>query len=158
MSTEAEFQASLDMGTAAEEIVYSYLIRNHSLVQDMRKQVHEDYKGPRLVGTEGEYVLPDFGVTNKDPRKGNFLIDVKAKTRTYPVKGKECFTVDRKYEQYKAVREILRYDFLMMAFLFENRMYFYHESECCGTHQFRPNQFGDGFVYLFPYEGKKPTY
>ena len=158
MTKDSRFAETLAMGTAAEDIVYSYLEANNSFVQDMRKQKHEDGRGPRLRGTEGELVLPDFGVTNKDPRKGNFLVDVKSKTSVYKVKGKKCFTVDRKFEQYKRVREILRYDFLMLAFLYEDRMYFYRDTECSGTHQYRPNAFGDGFVYLFPFEGKTPTY
>lgn len=158
MSSEVEFQEALRLGTIAEEIVYGYLKANHSLVQDMRKQTHEDNKGPRLIGTEGELVLPDFGVTNKNPNKGNFLIDVKYKSSLYTVKDKKCFTVDRKYEQYKRVREILRYDFLMMAFMFEDRLYFYKEEDCIGTHQFRPNKFGDGFVYLFQFDELKKVY
>lgn len=158
MSTDEEFQEALELGFKAEEIVYAFLKGHNSLVQDMRKQTHEDNKGPRLIGTDGELVLPDFGVSNKDPAKGHYLIDAKYKNSVYTIRSVRYFTVDRKYEQYKRVREILRYDFLKMAFVFEDRMYIYHENECSGTHQFRPNKYGDGFVYLFPYDGKKFTY
>lgn len=158
MSSEADFQATLALGIVAEDIVYSYLIKNHSYVQDMRKQTHEDNRGPRLIGTEGELILPDFGVRNKNVEKGDFLIDVKFKNSVYSVKGKKCFTVDRKFEQYKRVTQILRYDFLMMAFLFENKLYFYKETDCIGTHQFQSNAYGDGFVYLFEFDPSKHTY
>lgn len=158
MSTDEQFQAALELGIKAEEIVYDYLKDNNSFVQDMRNQTHEDKRGPRLIGTDGELVLPDFGVSNKDPSKGHYLMDAKYKSSTYKVGGTRYFTVDRKYEQYKRVKDVLRYDFLKMAFLFEDRMYIYHENECAGTHQFRPNSYGDGFVYLFSYDGKKFTY
>lgn len=158
MSTEEEFQSSLALGLAAEEIVYGYLKSNNSYVQDMRKQTHEDNRGPRLSGTEGELVLPDFGVTNKDPKKGNFLIDAKFKNSVYTINGVKCFTVDRKYEQYKRVVQVLRYEYLVMAFVFDDRMYFYRDTECSGNHRYTPNQYGDGLVYLFPFDGKKPTY
>lgn len=158
MSSDAKFQESLILGTDAEDIVYSYLKANNSFVNDMRKQKHEDNRGPRLIGTEGELVLPDFGVINKNPNKGSYLLDVKFKTSVYTINGKEYFTVDRKFEQYKRTVELLRMDFLMMVFVFKNRLYFYKESEVSGTHQFTPNAFGDGFVYLFEFGDKKPTY
>ena len=158
MSNDEAFQEALRLGIIAEEIVYEYLKNNNSFVQDMRKQTHEDNRGPRLIGTDGELVLPDFGVSNKDPSKGHYLIDAKYKSSVYTIKGVKYFTVDRKYEQYKRVKDVLRYDFLKMAFLFEDRMYIYHENECTGTHQFKPNSYGDGLVYLFQFNGKKPTY
>lgn len=158
MSSDDKFQETLAMGVEAEDIVYSYLIRTNSYVQDMRHQKHEEGRGPRLVGTEGELVLPDFAVRNKNPDKGNFLLDVKAKSSIYTIKGKDYFTVDRKYEQYRTAREVLEYGHLKMVFLFEDRMYFYHENDCNLTHQFRPNKFGDGFVYLFEHDVKKITY
>jgi hypothetical protein len=158
MSSEDRFQETLAMGIAAEDIVYNYLKVNNSLVQDMRKQTHEDNRGPRLIGTEGEIVLPDFAVYNKNPNKGNFVLDVKAKSSVYTINKKKYFTVDRKYEQYKQVRDIMKFDFLMMVFLFEDRMYFYRENETTETYQYSPNAYGDGFVYLFPFGSKKPTY
>lgn len=88
MKSEDKFQELLKLGTEAEEIVYSYLIRNNTYVQDMRKQTHEDFKGPRLIGTEGELVLPDFSTYNKDPKKSNCAIDVKYKNSIYPIKGR----------------------------------------------------------------------
>lgn len=158
MSSEVDFQASLALGVAAEEVLYAYLKKHHSYVQDMRKQTHEDNRGPRLSGTEGELVLPDFAVYNKNEDKGNFAIDVKFKNSVYTVAGKQYFTVDRKYEQYKRVVQIMKLDFLMMVFMFENKMYFYKDTDVASTHQFPPNGYGDGFVYLFQYNDKKPTY
>jgi hypothetical protein len=157
MSSEAEFQAALVLGNAAEEIVYSYLKTHNSYVQDLRKQSHEDKKGPRLSGTEGELVLPDFAVYNKDPRKGNFAIDVKYKKSIYPAKGKKCFTVDSKYEDYKRVTSILKLDFLMIAFVHQNKMYFYKDTDCFDTTTFA-NQYGSGNVYLFEFDSKKHIY
>lgn len=158
MLSEVDFQASLELGLKAEEIVYAFLKENNSYVQDMRKQTHEDNRGPRLSGTEGELVLPDFAVYNKNTAKGNFVLDVKFKNSVYTIRGKKYFTVDRKYEQYKRVKDIMGLQFLAMAFLFEDKIYLYHESECALTHQFSANAYGDGFVYLFPFDGKKPTY
>ena len=94
------FQEKLAIGTAGEDIVYPWLKANNSLVQDMRYQKHEKGSGPRLEGTEGYFVLPDFAVWNKNPNKGNFLVDVKVKDSIYPVNGKMCFTVDKKFEDY----------------------------------------------------------
>ena len=67
------FQEKLEMGTAGEDIVYPWLKQNNSLVQDMRYQKHEKGTGPRLEGTDGNVVLPDFGVWNKSPKKRQFF-------------------------------------------------------------------------------------
>ena len=157
MATEAEFQAALTLGEIAEEAVLVYLEANNSLVQDMRKQAHPDNKGPRLKGTEGEVVLPDFAVYNKNPNKGKFAVDAKYKTSLYPVKGKKCFTVDDKFEDYKRATEILGLEYLMIAFMHKNKLYFYKDSECCGTTTF-DNQHGTGLVYLFEFDETKHTY
>lgn len=151
-----DFKESLAMGVNAEDIVYHFLIERHRLVQDIRKQTHEDSRGPRLRGTEGEVVLPDFAVY--DGSKGKFILDVKGKNSVYRINGVNCFTVDRKYEQYLKIKDVMGVDYLVMVFVFEDRMYFYRDNECCGTYQFTPNQYGDGLVYLFPFDGKKPTY
>jgi len=152
------FQEKLQMGTSAEDIVYSFLIRENSFVQDLRQQKHGEHAGPRLKGTEGELVLPDFAVYNKNPNKGKFAIDAKYKNSIYTVKGKDCFTVDDKYEDYKLATQVLGLDFLMIAFLYKDKLYFYKESDCIGTHQFKPNKFGNGLVYLFEFDANKHTY
>jgi len=158
MSSEAEFQAALTLGEIAEEAVLAYLKLNNSFVQDMRKQAHPDNKGPRLTGTEGELVLPDFAVYNKNPNKGKFAIDAKYKNSIYTVKGKDCFTVDDKYEDYKLATQVLGLDFLMMAFLYKDKLYFYRDTDCIGTTQFRPNGYGNGKAYLFEFDTRKHTY
>lgn len=157
MSSEAEFQESLAIGTEAEDRVYEYLIDHNSYVQDLRKQVHPDNRGPRLKGTEGTLVLPDFIVYNKDPKKGNYAIDVKWKKSIYPAKGTKCFTVDSKYEDYKRVVQIQKLDFLMLVFVHDSKMYFYKDSDCIGTTVF-DNQYGSGKVYLFEFDPTKHTY
>ncbi len=157
MSSEANFQATLAIGTAAEDSVYSYLIANNSYVQDQRKQTHEDGGGPRLKGTEGELVLPDFVCYNKNPDKGNYAVDVKWKKSIYPANGKQCFTVDKKYEDYKRIVQIHKLDFLMMVFVFENKMYFYKDTDCIGSTWF-DNQYGSGNVYLFEFDPTKQRY
>lgn len=158
MSSDEKFRASLVLGEIAEEAVLAYLLNNNSLVQDMRKQAHEDNKGPRLRGTEGEIVLPDFSAYNKNPAKGKFAIDAKYKNSVYTVNGVKCFTVDDKYEDYKLATQILGLDFLMMAFMFEDRLYFYKDVECIGVTQFSPNGYGNGKAYLFEYNKSKIRY
>jgi hypothetical protein len=155
--SSGNFEESLALGTAAEEIVYEYLKNNNSYVQDMRKQTHEDNRGPRLSGTEGELVLPDFAVYNKKEEKGNFAVDAKYKNSVYTINGKKCFTVDRKFEDYKRIVQIQKLNFLIIAFVFENKMYFYKDSDCCGTHVFS-NQYSSGNVYLFEFDKSKHTY
>jgi hypothetical protein len=91
------------------------------------------------------------------PSKGNFAVDVKVKTSVYPVNGKRCFTVDNKYEQYKRVVQVKKLDFLAIIFIYEGRLYFYKDSDCCGVTQFR-NQHGSGNVYLFELDKGKIRY
>jgi hypothetical protein len=157
MSNDAIFKENLAIGTAGEDIVYDYLVANNSFVHDHRKENHDDRKGPRLKGTEGELVLPDFSVRNKSERKGSFSVDSKVKTSVYTVKGKKCFTVDNKFEQYKLATQILKLDYLMMVFLHDGRMYFYKEDEYFDTTTFA-NQYSTGLVYLFEYDEKKIRY
>lgn len=157
MLSEAEFQEALSLGTTAEDLVYEYLINHNSYVQDLRKQVHPDNRGPRLKGTEGTLILPDFVAYNKNQQKGNFAIEVKWKKSIYPALGKKCFTVDSKFEDYKRVVQIQKLDFLMMAFVYENKMYFYKDIDCIGTTVF-DNQYGFGKVYLFEFDPSKHTY
>lgn len=154
MATEEEFRESVAIGTAAEDIVYDYLIKNNGQVQDLRKQKHDSFTGPRLRGTEGSTVLPDFFVHNKSPEKGNFALDVKFKSSVYTINGKKCFTVDNKYEDYLRVVQIYRLDHLKIVFMYEGRMHFYTNADCFDKTMF-PNQYGSGWVYLFEYDKRR---
>jgi hypothetical protein len=154
MTSDKEFQAKLAIGTEGEDKVYEWLKRNNSLVEDSRYQNHDKGHGPRLEGREGIVVLPDFVVYNKYPEKGNFAVDVKVKTSTYPVKGKQCFTVDKKYEDYKRSVEIKKLDFLAIIIIYEGDLYFYKDSDCCGTTVYN-NQHSKGTVYLFELDESK---
>lgn len=157
MSTDEEFQKNLELGEKAEDIVYDYLIRNHSSVLDLRKQKRDEGRGPRLLGTEGSFALPDFAVYNKNPTKGAFALDVKYKSSLYKFKGTDCFTVDSKFEKYKTVKQIMRLDNLYLVFFYNDRMHFYAESECIGR-DFKSNDYGHGFVYYFEYDQSKVRY
>jgi len=152
MSSEKKFEENLQMGISAEDIAYSYLIQNNSLVQDLRQQRHGEFSGPKLVGTEGSVRLPDFIVYNKSSRKGNFAVDVKAKTSIYPALGKKCFTVDDKFEDYKRSTQVMKLDFLILIFYYNGRMYFYRDSDCIGTTKFDNTSYGTGPVYCFEYD------
>ena len=157
MSSDEEFQEQLKFGEEAEDIVYDYLIRNNSSVVDLRKQKRDEGGGPKLVGTEGNLVLPDFGVFNKNPKKGTFTVDVKRKRSLYNYAGAKCFTVDSKFEQYRKATQIMRYDFLSLMFFFEDRMYFYKETDCTGK-EFKSNEYGSGYVYYFKFDETKIRY
>ena len=151
------FQEKLAIGTAGEDIVYPWLKERNSLVQDMRYQKHEKGSGPRLEGTEGYIVLPDFAVWNKSPNKGNFLVDVKVKKDIYPVKGKMCFTVDNKFEDYKKCAAIMKMDHLKIIFIYEGKFYVYKDSEVTCTTVYN-NQYSKGTVYCFEHNIKKIEY
>lgn len=157
MSSDEIFHQNLKEGEAGEDIVYNWLVRNNSFVEDLRNHKRGENRGPRLIGTEGSLVLPDFVVYNKNPNKGNYAIDVKVKSSVYTVNGKKCFTVDNKYEQYKRAVQIKKLDFLAIIFIFEERLYFYRDTDCIGTTQFR-NQYGSGNVYLFELDKSKVRY
>ncbi len=154
---EENFIEKLAMGIAGEDIVYPWLKERNSLVQDMRYQKHEKGSGPRLEGTEGKIVLPDFAVWNKSPNKGDFLVDVKVKSSIYPVNGKRCFTVDSKYEDYKKCVHIMQMDFLSMIFIHEDKMYMYKDSDLTCITIFN-NQYGAGKIYCFEYNKNKVVY
>ena len=146
------------MGIDAENIVYTYLVAHNSYVEDLRQQKHGEFAGPRLHGTEGKVVLPDFAVYNKNPGKGTYLVDVKSKNSIYPINNMKCFTVDDKYEQYKKATEIKRMDYLAIIFFYEDRMYMYKDSDCKGMHQYSPSQYGNGRVYYFEFDKLKIIY
>lgn len=151
------FESKLAAGIAGEDIVYNYLIANNSLVEDLRKQVHEEYSGPCLRGTEGKIVLPDFAVYNKNPAKGSFTVDSKVKTSVYTLKGKKCFTVDNKFEQYRRATEIKKLDYLKIIFIYNGKMYSYRDNEYFDTIIFN-NEHSTGLVYLFEFNEKKWVY
>ena len=153
-----QFREKLDMGIDAENRVYDYLKANNSYVEDLRQQKHGEFSGPKLCGTEGTVILPDFAVYNKRPDKGTFAVDVKSKNSIYPINGKMCFTVDDKYEDYKKVTQIKRLDYLAIIFVYEDRMYMYKESDCLGMHQYVPNGYGNGRVYYFEFDKTKMVY
>lgn len=157
MSSNEEFQKQLKFGEEAEDIVYEYLVNNHSGVVDLRKQKRDEGRGPRMIGTEGSFVLPDFGVYNKSERKGTFSVDVKRKNSLYPFKGKKCFTVDSKFEQYKISSQIMRFDYLAIIFFYKDRMYLYKENDHIGF-EYKENDFGAGNVYYFPFDESKQIY
>ena len=151
-SEKTQFEEKLQMGISAEDIAYSYLIQNNSLVQDLRQQKHGEFTGPQLVGTEGSVKLPDFVVYNKSERKGNFAVDVKAKTSVYPVNGKMCFTVDSKFEDYKKTVQIMKLDFLLLIFYYNGRMHFYKDSDLADVTTFLNTTYGSGPIYCFEYD------
>lgn len=157
MSSDKEFIENLKIGEAGEDVVYDWLVKNNSYVEDLRSHKRVENKGPRLVGTEGSLVLPDFVVYNKNPNKGCFAVDVKVKNSVYTISRKKCFTVDNKYEQYKTAVQVKKLDFLAIIFIYENRMYFYKDSDCCGITRFK-NQFSTGNVYLFELDKLKVRY
>ena len=157
MSSDDVFQENLKIGIAGEDIVYDYLIRTNRLVEDTRSQVHGQGRGPRMVGTEGVIIQPDFCVYNPDTRRGRFAVDVKVKTSLYPFQGKKCFTVDNKYEDYKRIVEIKMLDYLALVFMYNGKMFFYRDSDCIGF-QFLSNDYGHGNVYYFEYDETKIKY
>lgn len=157
MSLDGEFNKQLAIGEAGEDIVYDYLVSHNSYVEDLRKQKRNVGGGPRLRGTEGSIVSPDFAVYNKNPAKGSYAVDAKVKTSIYPVSGKMCFTVDDKIAQYRIATQIKKLDYLAIIFIYNQRMYFYKDTDCCGRTTFS-NQFGSGFVYCFEFDAKKIIY
>lgn len=151
------FNENLAMGANGEDAVYPWLKSNNSLVQDMRYQMHEKGSGPRLEGTEGQIILPDFAVWNKNEVKGNFAVDVKVKTSIYPVNGRKCFTVDKKYEDYRKCVQVMKLDFLMMLFIYEGRFFVYKDSDLFSITAYN-NSYSSGKVYCFEYDISKIKY
>jgi len=155
---DKKFEENLAMGIAGEDTAYEYLIRNYGLVEDTRSQVHGTGAGPRMIGTEGKIIQPDFCVYNKPGSpKGRFAVDVKVKSDQYTFEGKKCFTVDKKIEDYKRIVQIKHLDYLMIIFIYAGRMYFYQDSDCIGK-KFMSNDYGHGFVYFFEADEKKIRY
>ncbi len=143
--TDEEFQENLRLGTAAEDKVYSYLRMNYSFVQDMRYQKHEKGTGPRLEGTTGSLILPDFAYY--DRYKGKGLLDVKYKASKF-------FTVDDyKYRDYLECAGIMNLVNLLLVFVYEDEMYFYNSSEATGPRTFN-NSYGKA-AYIFEFDKSK---
>lgn len=158
MSSQEEFEENLAIGIAGENTVYEYLIKNFGLVEDTRSQTHGEGAGPRMIGTEGKIIQPDFCVYNKPGSpKGRFAVDVKVKNSLYPFKGKKCFTVDKKFEDYKRIVQIKQLDYLAIVFLYNGKMYFYRDSDCIG-YKFMSNEFGHGNVYYFEFDNSRVRY
>ena len=158
LSSDEKFQESLAIGVAGEDAVFEYLIKNFGLVEDTRSQIHGEGYGPRMVGTEGKVIQPDFCVYNKPGSpKGRFAVDVKVKSSLYPFKGKKCFTVDKKFEDYKRIVQIKQLDYLMIIFVYGSKMYFYQDKDCIG-HKFMSNEYGHGNVYYFEFDETKVRY
>jgi len=152
----ARFQKNLEKGIAAEDIVHGYLKMNNRWVQDCRAQKHDKKSGPKLEGTEGTLVLPDFICYNKKPKE-SYAVDVKAKSAIYPIDGKNYFTVDNKFEQYKRVVELFGLDWLKIIFYYEGRMYLYRCDEYSLTKEFN-NRYSIGKCYLFEFDRSKMIY
>lgn len=153
MASDEEFLEALARGTEAEDKVYTYLRMNYSFVQDMRYQTHEKGSGPRLEGTSGSVILPDFQVI--DRFKGRFLVDVKAKTRTYTLGNDKCFTVDDyKLEDYERCVKYLLSDKLVIIFVYDNKMYFYDSTDKLPQSIMFDNDYGKK-AYLFKVDESK---
>jgi len=155
MSSDLEFKESLAKGIQGENLVYDWLIANFGLVEDSRSHSHGEGAGPRLVGTEGKVISPDFCVYNKPGSpKGRFAVDVKVKSSIYWYNGKQCFTVDKKFEDYKKIVQIKNLDYLMIVFLYNGKMYIYKDTDCIGS-EFKSNDYGHGRVYYFEHDESK---
>lgn len=146
------FAETLARGTAGEDRAYTWLRMNYSFVQDMRYQKHEKGSGPRLEGTSGNVILPDFSVV--DPYKGSWAIDVKTKSSIYAVNGVECFTVDDyKFRDYVRYAELYRHDGLLLLFIYKDEFYLYNSKDTIGVTSFN-NGYGRN-AYLFKHDRTK---
>lgn len=150
---DKDFEKSLAVGTAAEDLVYDWLKTNYAFVQDARYQTRDKKgKGPRLEGLGGSVILPDFIVY--DAFKGKLAMDVKYKSSVYPINGKKYFTVDDyKFKDYLRCVQLMNLDDIVFLFVFEGRFYLYKSSEHQGTHRF-DNTYGK-CAYLFEYDKSK---
>lgn len=152
MSTSEAFSKSLELGKAGEDLVYAHLRERNHYVDDNRRQRYEDGGGPRLLGTKGKIVLPDFTVYNADG--DSYALDVKVKNKAYLIDGKFYFTVDNKYEDYQRAVQIKRLDYLAFIFVYKEKMYFYKDSDLARTHRYN-NGYSDGLVYCFEFDKTK---
>ena len=131
---DAAFRENLRIGKIAEDKAYAWLKLHYSFVQDMRYQTHDEKTGPRLEGTSGSIILPDFAFYDKF--KGKKLLDVKHKS-------KPRFTVtDYQMRDYLRCVDLLNAEGLVLCFDYEDEMYFYNSEEKTG-----PIIFDNGFGY-----------
>ena len=149
---DIQFHQNLADGTKGEDAVYKYLVESNSYVEDTRHQKYESGSGPKLRGIEGTVTLPDFVVYDK--YKGNYAVDVKVKNSVYAVAGQMCFTVDYKYLHYLKAVELKRLDYLVLAFVYQNQLYWYTNNDLAGTTVF-DNHYSRGSVYCFAYDTAK---
>ena len=146
------FHEKLAEGTQGEDAVYKYLAETNSYVEDTRHQKYEAGGGPKLRGIEGTVTLPDFVVY--DRFKGNYAVDVKVKKSIYKVQDQLCFTVDYKYLHYLKTVELKRLDYLVLAFVYQDQLYWYTNSDLAFTTAF-DNQYSRGAVYCFVHDTAK---
>lgn len=142
------FNVKLEVGMQAEDKVYRYLILNYQYVQDCRYQRREKFSGPRLVGTAGNLVLPDFIVY--DEHHGKYAVDVKYKSAAYPIGGVECFTADySKTQDYARVAEVLGLDKVLLIFVYNDNLYLYDAKDIHGRHCFNNKYGSEAVLYAF---------
>lgn len=152
MISEAEFKEKLEMGVAGEDRIYPWLKEHNEWVDDCRRQKYKDGGGPRMVGSKGSIVIPDFIVHNESG--DNFAVDVKVKKKVYLIDGKYYFTVDKKFEDYIKVVRIKKLDYLAIIFIYNDKMYFYKDSDLSRITVYN-NQYSTGNVYCFSYDKSK---
>lgn len=152
MGKDDKFNECLEIGKGGEDLVYGYLRERNHYVDDNRRQRYEDGGGPRLLGTKGKTVLPDFTVYNIG--SDSYALDVKVKNKVYLIDGKFYFTVDNKYEDYLRAVQIKRLDYLAFIFIYKEKMYFYKDVDLARTHQYN-NDYSDGLVYCFEFDKSK---
>jgi len=151
-SDKETFEAALEVGTKAEDIVYAWLKSIYSYVQDTRYQTRKEGTGPRLEGTSGSVILPDFIIY--DRFKGKHAVDVKAKTSAYFIEGGRYFTVDSyKFDHYMKTVELMGLDGLYIIFVFEDELYLYTHEDMVRRHSFA-NSYGK-VACLFDYDKTK---
>lgn len=154
MLSTQRFNQSLAIGLVGEEAVLPWLEKNNEIVLDNRLEKHKK-GGPRTTGTYTSLAKPDFIVYNPYTTGVKYAIDVKTKTKDpYTVNNRMCFTVDKKFEEYLKLTEIMALDFLAIIFVWKGHLYFYKDTDVVDTCEYN-NEYGTGTVYLFEYDKKK---
>ena len=156
MKQDTTFEEKLAIGTEGEDIVYDLLVARNRWVMDCRSMNHGVGYGPRLKGTEGTAALPDFIVKNKKPKE-SYAVDAKVKSKLYDIRGKLCFSVDKKLDQYRKVAQLFELDYVAIIFVYDNKLYMYKDTEFCDTTEYN-NEYGTGTVYFFEFDSKKQIY
>jgi hypothetical protein len=155
MRLRNNFEEKLAMGIAGEDKIYPWLTKHNDWVEDCRRQKYKDGGGPRMIGTKGSVVIPDFIVYNELGE--NFAVDAKVKKRAYLIDGKFYFTVDKKFEDYQQVVKIKKLDYMAIIFIYNSKMYFYKDSDLSLVTAYN-NQYSTGNVYCFEYNNDKVVY